>query len=301
MSNMRRWIVGLFLAAVSVTGFASTFVVGGQLTRECAVTPMAIVVIRFFFAGFLMLAWEMRSAERRRKMFVAPTKRDWLVFATVGPVGTSIMAWCVFAACARVGSANAAMSDALPPLLIFAFVAIRSKCITPWQVLGAVCGFVGALLVIGIVNADGLALSAYGVGDVFVFFAALTWAVYTVGAREPVKRLGAAPYTIWTMLFGALVCLPVLPFFNVAWPATVQAWGLMSYICVVPTVIAFWAWNAALKYIPLSTLAMTAYFTPVAAMAIGYAFFGERATAMQLLGTLFVCAAATVELKGSGK
>jgi len=295
---MGRWLVGMVLAALGVVGFASVFVVAGELVRHCGVTPVSIVVTRFSFAGLALLAWGACSAERRRRLFRLPTRRDWLLFAIVGPLGTCLMAWCEFSACSRVSSANAAMTDVIAPLMIFVLAAWRARRAAPWQIVGVLCGFAGALLVIGVVNSGGVALSAYGTGDVFVLCAATMWALYTVAARDPVRRLGAVTYTAWTMLFGVVVCLPFLPFADLGWPTTARAWWLVAYLSAVPTIGAFWAWNAAQKFIPTETLAMTAYFTPVAALAIGCGLFGEKATAMQLLGTLLICVAALVEFKG---
>ena len=34
-----RILLGFFLAALSITGFAATFVFGGALTKECGVSP----------------------------------------------------------------------------------------------------------------------------------------------------------------------------------------------------------------------------------------------------------------------
>ena len=298
MPGMGRWLVGIVLAALGVVGFASVFVVAGELTRHCGVTPAAIVVTRFTFAGLALLAWSACSAERRQLVFAKPTRRDWLLFAMVGPLGTGLMAWCEFSACSRVGSANAAMTDVIAPLMIFVLAAFRARRAAPWQIAGVLCGFAGALLVIGVVNSGGVALSAYGTGDAFVLCAATMWALYTVAARDPVRRLGSVAYTAWTMLFGVAACLPFLPFADLGWPATARAWWLVAYLSAVPTIGAFCAWNAAQKFISTETLAMTAYFTPVAALAIGCWLFGEKATTMQLLGTLLICAAALVEFKG---
>ena len=298
---MGRCLVGMALAALGVVGFASVFVVAGELTRNCGVTPVSIVVTRFTFAALALLAWSACSTERRRRVFVMPTRRDWLLFAIVGPLGTSLMAWCEFSACSRVSSANVAMTDVIAPLMIFVFVAWRAHRAAPWQIAGVLCGFVGALFVIGIVTANGVALSAYGTGDVFVLCAATMWALYTVAARDPVRRLGAVTYTAWTMLFGVLACLPFLPFAEFGWPTTSRAWWLVAYLSAVPTIGAFWAWNAAQKFISTETLAITAYFTPVAALAIGRWLFGEAATPMQLLGTLLICAAALVEFSAASR
>ena len=297
MTDLRRKVVGGVLVTVSVAAFATTFVVGAALTRVDGISPEVLSFLRFVVAGGAMLAWEARAETGRRRLFTKPTRRDWLLFATLGPVGTSVMAWCVFMGCARVSTANASMADALAPLLIFALAAFHTRRVTALQALGVLFGFAGALLVIGVVNRDGLALSAYSTGDVYIFFAAATWAVYSVYGRANITRLGAGPYTAWTMLFGAAAIGLVLPFGTFTWPTTLHAWTLVATLGVVCTLLPFWTWNAAQRYLPLSTLGVSAYFTPVFAVALAAVFLGERATALQWLGIALVSASALVECR----
>ena len=297
MTDLRRKVVGGVLVTVSVAAFATTFVVGAALTRVDGISPEVLSFLRFVVAGGAMLAWEARAETGRRRLFTKPTRRDWLLFATLGPVGTSVMAWCVFMGCARVSTANASMADALAPLLIFALAAFHTRRVTALQALGVLFGFAGALLVIGVVNRDGLALSAYSTGDVYIFFAAATWAFYSVYGRANITHLGAGPYTAWTMLFGAAAIGLVLPFGTFTWPTTLHAWALVATLGVVCTLLPFWTWNAAQRYLPLSTLGVSAYFTPVFAVALAAVFLGERATALQWLGIALVSASALVECR----
>ncbi|MGN0845898.1 MAG: DMT family transporter [Kiritimatiellia bacterium] len=306
LPSLRRRLVGVLLAAISVTAFAATFVVGAELTKDCGLSPAVLSLLRFVVAGGVMFAWEARSADGRQRLFRAPTRRDWCLFAVLGPIGTSIMAWCVFMGCARVSATNASMADALSPLLIFVLAALHARRVTAVQTLGVLCGFVGALFVIGVVNGDGLALAAYSVGDLYVFFAAATWAFYSVYGRANIKRLGAGPYTTWTMLIGAavigvamLVCRFASPdaLGAFVWPTTPRAWGLVAVLGIVCTLTPFWTWNAAQKYLPVSTLGISAYFTPVVAVLLAGVFLGEHATALQWFGIALICASALVEVK----
>lgn len=290
---------GVFLAAVSVTAFASTFVVGSALTKGHGVSAEVLAVMRFVIACAVMFVVEGATREKRRRL-VGLTPREWLLCATLGPIGTSIMAWCVFKGCSLVSTANASMADALAPLLMFALAAFAARMVNWVQVLGALFGFLGALFVIGIVNADGVALSAYSIGDVYVFFAAATWAAYSVYGRKTINRIGSGPYTCWTMFFGAVFLALVLPFGSFAGPSTPKAWGLLLVLGTVCTLLPFWTWNAAQKYLPVSTLGVSAYFTPVVAVLLAFAFLGEHVTLLQGLGTFLVCASALVEFKGKG-
>ena len=296
-----KLLVGWILAALSVIGFASTFVIGSALTRECHVSPEALSLLRFVIAGGVMLLAGIATPSGRAGL-ARPTKADWVKMVWLGPIGTSVMAWCVFMGCARVSAANASMADALTPLMIFVVAAVKARYIEVRQLVGLICGLVGAVLVVQIVNADGLALDAYTVGDVYVLLAAATWGVYTVYGREQITRFGSSAYTTWTMIIGAAflgVVLFVLSVFSgtlhLIWPSTTKAWSLVLALGLVSTLLPFWTWNAAQKFLPMSVLGVSAYFTPVFAVAMALAFLGERATALQWLGTVFIIASALVE------
>lgn len=289
-----RWVIGFVLAAVAVTGFASTFVAGSALTRDYAVSPAVLSFLRFLAAGGALLAFEAASPSGRRALRI-PAKTNWFAFCLLGATGTSVMAWCVFAGCQRVGTANASLADALAPLMIFLATAFRSRHVGWSGVIGLLCGFIGALLVIKVVTADGFNLETYSTGDLYILLAALTWAIYTVWGRAYVARMGSAAFSVWTMLAGAAIMGLVLPFGDFVWPRTPQTWGLVGVLAICSTLIPYWAWNAAQKYLPLTVLGVSAYFTPVAAVALAVLFRGESATGLQWAGTFFICAAACVE------
>lgn len=288
--------IGWLLAGASVTAFAATFVCGSALTKTAGVSPLVLACVRFIVACAVLAPWALGTSRGRRRYLAAPTRRDWLLLATLGPIGTSVMAWCVFEGCARVSTANASMADALAPLFIFLAGFALSRRMGLWQVVGCVAGFTGALLVVGVVNGSGLALSAYSAGDVFVLFAALTWAVYSVAGRGMIRRLGADVFSFWTMAFGAVAAGCILPFGDFVWPVTAGAWGQVVLLGVVCTLFAFWAWNAAQKFLSVTSLAMSAYFTPVAALVLAYLFLGEVPSGLQLVGVALVAASAVVEL-----
>ena len=288
---------GFVLAALSVTGFAATFVFGGALTKGEGVSPEVLSFLRFAIAGGAMLAVG-SATPRGRRQLLSPTRRDWLSMLWLAPVGTAIMAWCVFMGCARVSTANASMADALTPLMIFVTDAFFRRRVDGRGLVGLFCGLVGALLVIQVVHAGGLALEAYSVGDVFVLLSAAVWGLYTVCGRELNIRLGSSVFTAWTMTLGAAMMGVVCLLGGFAWPKTVHAWLLTLGLGLVSTLLPFWTWNAAQRFLPISTLAMTAYFTPIIAVALGVVFLGEGVTPLQWVGTAFVIASALVETSG---
>ena len=237
------------------------------------------------------------TAEGRARL-ASPTRGDWLEMAWLAPVGTCIMAWCVFKGCARVSTANASMADALTPLMIYLVDALVRRRVDVKGLCGLASGFIGAVLVIQIVDGNGLKLNAYSMGDVYILLSAATWGVYTVFGKRLNRKMGSSVFTTWTMLLGAGMIGLVLPFGDFAWPSVPKSWALVGGLGLISTLMPFWTWNAAQKYLRTSTLAMTAYFTPVIAMAMGIAFLDEGVTWLQWLGTAFIVGSAAIETRG---
>lgn len=288
--------IGLVLAALSALGFASTFVIGSALTRECGVSPVVLSFLRFAIAGSVMCALACATRNGRARM-AAVGKRDAFTIAWLGPVGTSVMAWCVFMGCAHVSSVNASMADALAPLFIFAFAALRARRIAGSDLACLLCGFAGSLLVMQVVGRNGLAIQSFSAGDLYVLGGALTWAVYTVCGTDLILRHGSFMFTVWTMLAGTVAIGAVLPFGEFAWPATLKAWLLVTALSFLATLLPFWTWNAAQKFLPMSVLGVTAYFIPVVTLGLSRLYLDERSTSLQLVGTLLVVISATVETR----
>jgi len=290
-----RYLAGFTLLALAEIGFGLTFITGSVLTKRYAVSAEVLSFCRFAIAGGAMLAFGLSTCRGRAALLSAPRRRDWLNMLWLAPVGTSLMALCVFIGCSRVSVANSSMADALTPMMIFLAAAIVNRRVSPGELTGLLSGFVGALLVVQIVHRGGIALEAYSLGDFFILLAAATWGVYTVCGAPTIARIGSSAYTTWTMTIGALMLAPFLLFTDSVWPSDARAWLLTSALALISTLMPFWTWNAAQKYLPISVISVSAYFAPVVAMALAVVLLDERITALQWLGTVFIIASASIE------
>ncbi len=291
-----KFAFGIFLALLSVGGFASTFIFGAALTKSAHVSPEVLAFSRFVIAG-LVMAIPLFASARERTRLRGMTRRDALAILWLGPVGTTVMAWCVFMGCARVSAANASMADALTPIMVFLAAAVKTRRVHPFELVALACGLVGASFVIQIVTAHGLALEAYSTGDIYIMLAAATWGVYTAYGRETITRLGSSLFTLLTMAVGAALFGLCLPFLDLSWPSTPHAWGLVALLGLVSTLMPFWTWNAAQKYLPMSVLGVSAYFTPVFAVGMAVVFLNETVTPLQWLGTAFIALSGVIAVR----
>ncbi len=78
-------------------------------------------------------------------------------------------------------------------------------------------------------------------------------------------------------------------------PTTFNDWMLVLFQGYFSTLMPFLLWNAAQRYLPLSVLAMTTYFTPIMAVGLAWLFTKETTSSWQLFGSILVCGAALIE------
>ena len=154
----------------------------------------------------------------------------------------------------------------------------------------------GVVLVITKGHFAGLFDGGTGWGDVLMFFGALSWVVYTLGAAE---------FPSWSPLrYTALTCALALPaILGLALVATVSGyvdvpsgaavasvgWQL-AYIIGIASVLAVLAWNAGNRILGASNGVLFINFVPVTVFAIRIAQ-GHRFTPIEFVGAALVIGA----------
>jgi drug/metabolite transporter (DMT)-like permease len=105
------------------------------------------------------------------------------------------------------------------------------------------------------------------------------WAAVVLNIARPVTSVDADVLTASTSLLGALD----------GW--TLPVWALLAWIVLAGTVVPFFTALLALRHLPATIVTMVAMVEPVGAAALGWAWFRESLTVLQVLGGVAVIAA----------
>lgn len=287
---------GIFWAAVSVLCWSSLFVVVSHLVRRGNMDPYTMVHLRFTSAGVCMLLF--LFLVRHENIFAGICKKDWIKMVLHG-IAIAGMSICLFVA-QNIGLpvVNASMLEAETPLVLFVLgiVFLRNKT-SLLQIAGLLAGFAGCMLVLQTITGSGFAIKSFSVGDLLVFAAASFWAVYTILAKDVLKRVGGVRYTAWSMTFAGIWTLlyQLLLGYELNYPTLLPDILWTLYLGVIPTATAFFSWNNAMKYISTGLLAISGYFTPVFSALLAAVLFGERVTILQTVGMILVFGSAFME------
>jgi drug/metabolite transporter (DMT)-like permease len=287
---------GIFWASVSVLCWATLFPAVSFLLARNAIDCYSMAMARFFIGGLSMLVsiWVVKKQ--------VPTKNikllDFIAIASNSLFAASMSVLLFYGQSLGIPLVNAALLESEAPLVIFILSIFILRCkVSILQCLGLLVGFIGSMLVLKIISIKGFMISSFSFGDLMVFLAALCWALYTVLANKVIKKLGGLVYTAWSLLFAGLGILLFQVTFNlpVTLPKNTLDIFTLLYLAIIPTAVAFFSWNNAQKYITPGLLAISGYFTPMLTSLLGWLFFNQSISLVQLLGMVLVINSALIE------
>jgi drug/metabolite transporter (DMT)-like permease len=200
-----------------------------------------------------------------------PPRRLWLRIVVAGLLGQTLYQLLLMTGEVRVSAGTAAVLIATAPVfaVVAAAVALHEPVGRRWWGVGV--AFAGA----GLVGAS-LGLGG-GAAALLVLGAALCQGLFHVVVKPLAQELGAVASTAWTLWAGAALLLPALPAAAGAVPgAAPSAFAAAVYLGLVPTALGFVTWTFAVGRTSVARATVSLYLVPVVAMAIAWAWLGER-------------------------
>jgi drug/metabolite transporter (DMT)-like permease len=229
------------------------------------------------------------------------TRRELPFLVAFGILGLALVQWTYFAAIDRLAIGIALLIQYTAPLMIAVwarFVMNEHVRARIWTALGL--SLVGLALVVDIWRG----LSLDGIGVVFAFGAALSFAFYILMAERGVSRRDPVSLLCLGMLFSSAFWAVVQPWWS--FPREVvdddvsllgnlseydlPVWLLMASVIVLGTIVPFALLVGSLRHLPATRVGIAAMFEPVAATIVAYLWLDESLGGLQLAGALLVLA-----------
>jgi drug/metabolite transporter (DMT)-like permease len=187
---------------------------------------------------------------------------------------------------------KAALIIALIPIVViflaFLFLGERSR---PWSLVGVIMSLVGIGVLVGGDPQFRWALGDQLLGDLLIFGAVVSAALYIVCARDLARTHSALEITSMQTLYGALFYL--VPFLlelpKTQWSTVSgRSLGALAYLTVFATFGAFLCYNYGLTKIPASKASVFINGIPVVTALGAWLLLGENLTMVQATGGLLV-------------
>ncbi|MDO6484727.1 aromatic amino acid exporter YddG [Shimia thalassica] len=248
MTRTRATAIGF--VAVLLWALLALFTVGTAPTP-----PLLLNAICFTIGGTIGLIWTMRNGG-----FSVLRAVSWkvYVFGTLGLFGYHAL---YFSALRLAPAAEAGLIAYLWPLLIVLFSGLLpGEHLKAGHLIGALCGFFGAALII---QGGGNGFNAEALpGYVLALLCALTWSGYSVFSR----RLGDAPtetVAVFCIATAILSAITHVAFEDTVWPVGAMGWASAIALGLGPVGLAFYVWDIGVKRGDIQLLGTASYAAPL--------------------------------------
>lgn len=148
--------------------------------------------------------------------------------------------------------------------------------------MGSIIAFLGVAL-ISLGNEDNITVVVIGV--ILILFASLGESIYFVFQKRYLDKYGFIPFSIYTIVSGAIFMLLFLPdSYSEVQTASTTSLLAVLYLGISPTVIPYFALAFTIQKIGVSDATISLYLTPVVSILLSYLLLGEIPTLIVIGG-----------------
>ena len=279
---MNQTLVGLLCGLGAAAIWGGMYVVSKVVLE--IIPPFTLVSIRLILGALtLAIVLLLRGA---------PVISRWqfLQVVGVGFVGYGISLSLQFLGTKLSTAANGSLVTSATPafVLLFARILLR-ETITPRRLIALILATLGVVAVIDPRSAQ-LNPDLF-LGNILLFGAGITWALYSVLVRRTTQSLDVLLFSVIAFLGGLPVTVPLS-----AWELGTIGMGEISlgvvggvlFLGVISTALAMVLWNTAFALVDASLASLTFFAQPVVGTILGWLFLGEEITPLFLLGGFLI-------------
>jgi drug/metabolite transporter (DMT)-like permease len=262
--------------------------------------PLLMAGVRHVAAGVLLAAFvKLRGIE-------LPPRDSWPAHAVVGALmvgaGNGFLVW----AQQFVPSGMAAVMISMIPFWMVGTEALMpgGERLHARQVLGLLIGFCGIVLLTSLGGKlVGAGNREFLLGVVATQCSCCGWAIGSTYAKRHNRHENVLAATAMQMTFGGilLVVLGTAGGEWSHWQYTLRSTLAVVYLLIVGSFIGYVSYTYALKYLPISTVALYAYVNPIIAVILGAMIMKEPFTPWMVLAIATIFVAIWIVRPGSGQ
>jgi drug/metabolite transporter (DMT)-like permease len=269
--NMRNWWLGSIYLSAAASIWGGMYVVSKMVLY--AMPPWVLSEMCFVISLCVVGVWAFLAREWKI------ARRDVKEMALLGLIGYTYSIGMQFVGTDLSGAASGALiTSAFPAFIsVFTWSTLREKT-NLRQGTALAITIVGIFIVIGLPFENFTSFA----GHLFLFSAAITWAMYTVFHRGLALKYSSLAVTFWSNLFGVIFTFPISWWEWHAkggtWPTDRGIWLGILYLGIISVALAFYLWNKGFEYIDTSVGSPVFIFQPVVGMLLGVWLLNEKLT-----------------------
>ncbi len=296
-------VAGLVFALLAAVGFSfkAIFV---KLSYRYGVDAETLLALRMAYSLpiFAVMGWRARATPRNGKTPL--TRRDYGLLAGLGLFGYYLASYLDFLGLDYISAGlERVILFIYPTIVVLLSAVFLAKPITRRTGAALVLCYVGVAVAVAhdfkVVGETRDVL----VGSLFVFGAAVSYALFLLGNGQVVNRLGSSRLSAGGSIFAGILAigqfLVLRPLSALDLPWIVHLYALaMGTLCLV---LPVWCLAEGIRRIGASPVALVGSFGPIITLAAGWMLLDEPVGTAQLLGAALVIGGVTVMAKRNAR
>ncbi|WP_313992097.1 EamA family transporter [uncultured Selenomonas sp.] len=282
----------ILLVLVAGIAWAASGIAAQHFYTQSAHTPLELTQVRLFLSSslFFLLAW-WSGGVRRGVRLIRRSPRILLPLAIFGVLGIMFVQFSYFMGIAAGDAAATTVITYTSPVLLILYLALRHRRLPTTVEVGTVIAAVaGIFLLVTGGNIERLSVPVACI--VWSLISATTFAFAMVYPVHLLRLFDRFFLLAVCMLIGGLSLLPLTQgIFEVGSFFTATTRLDLFVIIVLGTVLAFFAFNAGLRWLSPEETAITATIEPVASVLFAWLIFDAHFVTMQIVGVVLVITA----------
>nr|WP_321500647.1 DMT family transporter [uncultured Dethiosulfovibrio sp.] len=277
--------------------WAGAFVAGKMSVGEFP--PVTLTFLRFLAAGAIMVPVAVLSRAEWRF-----PKKDWPAVVFLGLTGMVGYHLFFFEALRHTTAVNSSMIAATSPL-VTAFLAavIGSERLGAKQIGAVVLAVIGVVVIVTDGQVHHLGSVSFNRGDVTMFGAVVSMAVYSVVSRRSGLSRSPVGLVTWTFLVCAVVTGFLSPLegsvFEIGRAASAGAWWSVAYMAVFASCFGYFLQMFSIRRIGAARTMVFINLIPVFSTILAVMILGESVSAPKVAGLVVVISAVWLNSKVS--
>jgi drug/metabolite transporter (DMT)-like permease len=264
-----------FLIAAMVFFWSANYIVGKIALREFP--PVLLAGLRICLAGLFIL-----PAYAMQKGAASWSKHDLPMLLYLGLFGVTLNQIFFIVGLSRTSVVHSSLIIAMTPIFVLVIAAIiRQERITVRKAAGMLIAVIGVGMLNALPASTAPGASPTLLGDLYVFLAGVTFAMFTVLSKTVSLRHSAITVNTFAYVGGALALAPVVIWQGQSFSyrlVSLAGWSSLLYMAVFPSVICYLIYYYALSHISASRVSAFSYLQPVVATLLAALTLGERVT-----------------------
>ena len=295
MSVHNRFVLqGVLLAILATLVWSGIFIVARYSSTQ--VPPVMLATLRWCTAAIFVIPLGANAFWQQRQL----VRQHWQNLLLAAFTGISLFNTLVYVA----GHYSEAIMLALVGTTsspVFSFILARlllKEKIPPTRMAGLLICIAGILLLLSRGSWYTLLHLRFTAGDWWILGAALSFALYNILARKKPASITATAYLFTTFWMGALLLIPAAIAEYLLRPyqldINAELVGIVAYLGLGTSVIAFYCWNKAISYLGAARTAIFGNLIPVFSSLEAVWLLGEKITLIHFAGMAIVIAGLVV-------